>query len=1323
MNKKIYFFLCALLVSMSAMAAWDKPALPASTPLSVGDEVYLFNTGAEAFYLGANDWSTRASYNTTRGYKVYVQKKEVGGTWDNASYLITCYIEEGDPAGQTRSLFIAGTDALWVDQAEGSADDNGFTFVAQGDGSYRIGLSEKNTTYSESQGFEGYYLGVNPSKNDTRLYLIDSNEVTDAQLNWIFVKPDVYATYVTARKVYEAATALGATIAEAESISGVDAATLAAAKSAYGNNAFTAEELTAQNTALKAAVRQARIDNATVDNPAELLVGSGIATDFNDGEATGWTSTTTAQNKQASNGNNAADFSVTGNHYENWNGSPFEPGKIRATVTDLPTGVFRLEALAFANVTGQTYLYAGEGATLVESTNIDINQKTTVLGFTSSGSLEIGLDVRAKGPNWVGLDNVYLYYLGDTEEAYKLLVDQLMADEPDFGDFYQHSVYDTYTAAKEALQASKNAEDFTTAYPAYMSALRALNESVAAYQAFSNKVEEMLEWVDQYQDMISGEEMELLLDYLQADQDFGPEESDAYKNGSANYVLYHGLLTPAQLEEEAKFMVQLRDNALANGMKDGDDVTSIIKNPHFSEEGQWTKEGLPEWPMGTDDYKLAQAYSIKFDVYQQFTGLQPGLYELSFNALYRPANPGTGDYTDDHRTGYAYMNTDEVALNPIEAFKTDTLAYSDDALLTDESGYVPNTVQGAATAFAQGRYQQSLYGIVTDGTMKVGFRNNVRYEGCWAVFSDVKLIFRAKNPEVLAKVVEASIPNAVPLLDNKCGQSELSDLSSAIAAAQTAEGEGLYDALVDLKNAQAAVLEGTDLYNSLNLALSNLEEAIQNYASSSKIEDAKKLYNEANAAYEAGSLYNEAAAAKAEEVASMVVTLKLGDNVGGQEQDVTNLIVNPNFDPTKGDKAETRIDGWVTTALNGYKEYTASYNRSGFHLYQDLSGLPAGKYKVKVHTYYRAGYWNEEEQYIAAGQDVHHTTFYAETSEENFNKPCMLLTEGATEEIYYEGKAYTLSNGLHAPDGTSASAAWFKNGAYLNELEFTVPEDGKVRIGLKKDETLPNDYQVVGAWELYYYPEEERVDVTDLIVNPFLDPEKGSKNETRIDGWVTTAMNGYKEWTASYNRSGFHLYQDLVGLPAGNYEVTVHTYYRAGYWNEEEQYIAAGQDVHHTEFYAETSDGKESKPCLLLTEGATEENYFEGKAYTLSSGLYAPDGTSATAAWFKNGAYLNTLRFTVPADGKARIGLKKDETLPNDYQVVGAWHLYYLGGGTATKKGDVNEDGKVDINDVVAIINQMAGTASWKNANVNEDPDGAVDINDVVAVINIMAAQ
>ena len=51
--------------------------------------------------------------------------------------------------------------------------------------------------------------------------------------------------------------------------------------------------------------------------------------------------------------------------------------------------------------------------------------------------------------------------------------------------------------------------------------------------------------------------------------------------------------------------------------------------------------------------------------------------------------------------------------------------------------------------------------------------------------------------------------------------------------------------------------------------------------------------------------------------------------------------------------------------------------------------------------------------------------------------------------------------------------------------------------------------------------------------------------------------------------------------------------------------------------------------------------------------------------------------------------------------------------------GDVNEDKHVDISDIVAIINQMAGTANYAYADVNDD--NSVNISDIVAVINIIA--
>ncbi len=53
-------------------------------------------------------------------------------------------------------------------------------------------------------------------------------------------------------------------------------------------------------------------------------------------------------------------------------------------------------------------------------------------------------------------------------------------------------------------------------------------------------------------------------------------------------------------------------------------------------------------------------------------------------------------------------------------------------------------------------------------------------------------------------------------------------------------------------------------------------------------------------------------------------------------------------------------------------------------------------------------------------------------------------------------------------------------------------------------------------------------------------------------------------------------------------------------------------------------------------------------------------------------------------------------------------------------QGDVNHDGSVDISDIVAVINTIAGEATYSaSADVNKDDN--TDISDIVAIINIIA--
>lgn len=58
---------------------------------------------------------------------------------------------------------------------------------------------------------------------------------------------------------------------------------------------------------------------------------------------------------------------------------------------------------------------------------------------------------------------------------------------------------------------------------------------------------------------------------------------------------------------------------------------------------------------------------------------------------------------------------------------------------------------------------------------------------------------------------------------------------------------------------------------------------------------------------------------------------------------------------------------------------------------------------------------------------------------------------------------------------------------------------------------------------------------------------------------------------------------------------------------------------------------------------------------------------------------------------------------------------------TPPNRCDVNKDTKVDISDVVAVINSIAGTNSEHDCDVNED--NKTDISDIVAIINHIASK
>ena len=114
-------------------------------------------------------------------------------------------------------------------------------------------------------------------------------------------------------------------------------------------------------------------------------------------------------------------------------------------------------------------------------------------------------------------------------------------------------------------------------------------------------------------------------------------------------------------------------------------------------------------------------------------------------------------------------------------------------------------------------------------------------------------------------------------------------------------------------------------------------------------------------------------------------------------------------------------------------------------------------------------------------------------------------------------------------------------------------------------------------------------------------------------------------------------------------------------------------------------------------------------------GLYIVTGTDSTTTT------VSTLQKITFSNGNVVVQTKDGATSSTAMASVTKMYFDYIKTSSDTRlKGDVNEDGNVDISDIVAIVNQIAGTATYRYANVNEDDN--VDISDIVAVINIIAS-
>ncbi len=191
---------------------------------------------------------------------------------------------------------------------------------------------------------------------------------------------------------------------------------------------------------------------------------------------------------------------------------------------------------------------------------------------------------------------------------------------------------------------------------------------------------------------------------------------------------------------------------------------------------------------------------------------------------------------------------------------------------------------------------------------------------------------------------------------------------------------------------------------------------------------------------------------KAEQVA------RLDDATSENGVAATFYLASPNFNRNddlennkwKGSPGIAGLDGNnVVCNYNAQK-----YNASSFDVYQEVTGLKPGLYKVTVQGFYRNG-----------TTDDRNAILYANSASVNLVNIRSAAVTGENTD-----KGFTTANGdYYVPNTQTDASKAFNNNYYNNELEFAVGSDGALRLGVKKSVAASSDWAVFDNFQLTYY--------------------------------------------------------------------------------------------------------------------------------------------------------------------------------------------------------------------------------------------------------------
>lgn len=1096
--------------------------LPVKSQFTYDEAMYLFNTGAKQFFLGANDWSTRASVGN-KGYQVTITDNGDGSVLfrdrvETQNNEIKCVF--ADPWAPDGETLPAGN--VWVDNS--GAPNRFWALTNIGDDIYRFSVSSVNPDCNDAN----TVLGLKKSDpTDTRLYWNLAPE--DAIADWYFVKIEDYEAYLTVFANFAAAQNLKAVIDEAKA-GGID---VSAEEKVYLDESSSVDTINEAIASVKEKIAAGEEGKVTADSPVDktsLIVNPSYDNNKNEG----WSGDAPAFQSYT----DAEFYKKKFNTYQNITGAPKGVYALnvqafyRSGFSDVAynnykamtqydaklyaeTGGDRVtadivnpfsQALTEAKGMNESSVVGEDGVTYFIPNNMETAEayfmdglyQNKVFFATEDGDMTIGMmkdNSDTPDGNWVLYDNWGLTYYGNGADAYTMWLDEAKKAAKDYSGLSEdvlvtNGVIDAYNDAIAGLTIANSKADVLAAINTINEEVAKVDANIAAWKEYKDILDKAA--VIANDEQISGLDKEDLADYIDIDSEG---------------IIGDLALSTEEVYAEIEKVKTMYDNAIKNGIKEGTDVTDkYLVNADFETANKgWIVEKANGGNVaygGTSTNKCFEAWNnSKFDIYQEVADAPIGVYEISVQGFYRYGRGATA--YEAYQNGTApndavniYVNNNNAHFKSVfdEPVANGELYTGGTYVDPNEEYWYPNDMTTGSEAFANGMYVATSFGVVANAgdVLRIGVKGATNQLGdSWAIWDNFKMVFQGTKAEIVQPLLSDAIVSMKEAINNanRVGKSTLEAaniiLDGANAAISSNDGKAMFNSLCKIIDAKNSLIESASLFTKLVQKNEDLNLAWVNSAATEVVKsEAATLYTEINNGIENNTLNNEDAEAYIAAIDKMIIKLGIpadAENASDDNPvDLTTLIQTPNFEK----EGANSIDGWNADGYNFGNDDTqksallVEFFGKAFDLNQTIVGLPNGTYKVSVNAFYRFGSTAEDwAKYSEDPNTQGNAYLYATSGAETNQTSIALLSSGACEDNGYGGTSNIEGTELYVPNDMVSANLYFQDlDAYKNDVIVKVVYN-ELTIGIKlaEEDVVDKNWVILDNWTLTYYGENSNI--------------------------------------------------------------------------------------------------------------------------------------------------------------------------------------------------------------------------------------------------------